>query len=117
MAGNVIRGERVFHAGERDQTIQRAAVKEVPSRVSGKRAAYGAFTRAARAIDGYDACGGHSSICNPTARALSRKSGNEVATLAVSRISIAARARTLAMAKAIAMRWSPWVIAWVSLKK
>jgi hypothetical protein len=104
MSGYVIRRQIVCKSRERNQAIQRAAVEQMPAHVPGDRTADRSLARAARTIDGYEAGVGHRSICRPTSRALATKFGKDVATLATSRISMGPRARTAAVAKAIAMR-------------
>jgi len=104
VTGYVIRVEPALKSRERNQTIERAAVEKVPVHPPGERTADRSLAGAAGSVNGYDAGVGHSSICKPTSRALVTKFGKEVATLATSRISIGARARTAAVANAIAMR-------------
>src|SRR6185503_4346928 len=87
------------------ETIQRAAVQQTPAEPIRHQARDRAFARAARPVDGDDWLRHYRvTTLKPAARATPGKSGNEVATLATSRIRIGARERALAIANDIAIR-------------
>src|SRR6266571_4670597 len=98
------------HRGKRHEAIQSAAVEIIETQRLCDFLRDGAFSRRRRAVDRDDrnGLGSHTDrMRSPAARASSTKPGNEVATLAQSSTSIGSLARSAAMAKDIAMRWSP----------
>src|SRR5712675_632577 len=108
----VVGGELGHHAGQRHQAVQGAAVEQMPTQSLRQPAADRTLPCPAGPIDRHDRYAldrrhqesRPSSRARPTLRAAAGKPGNEVATLATSVISIASRARTLAIAKDIATR-------------
>src|SRR5215472_4334258 len=95
-------------SGQRHEAIERAAVEQVPAHVPRHCATDGALAGATRAVDGDDrhanSVAQSVSRPNPAWRAHASNPGKLVATLATSAISIGARARRAATAKAMAMR-------------
>src|SRR5215469_10458507 len=114
MARLIVRAETRGGPGERHQPVERAAIEQVPTDLPRDRATDGALARAAWAVDRDDGTGRGlrhresvpQSLVTPKPawRAHSSNPGKLVATLATSRISTGARARSAATAKAMAMR-------------
>ena len=90
------------------EAVKRPAVEEVPAGMLGDGSGNSAFAGAAGAINGDNRGGAQASqlavIWMPAFRAVVTKPGKEVATLATSRISMAARALRLATANDMAIR-------------
>ncbi|MCY1459639.1 hypothetical protein D9M71_771310 [compost metagenome] len=97
---------------ERQQTVQRAGVQQLPAQLASQQPGYRAFARTAWPVNGDDRCQrvhdlASSATRMPTSAHSARKLGNEVATLAQSWMRIGALARSEATLKAMAIRWSP----------
>src|SRR5690606_19425320 len=107
---NVVEGDPLADRAQRGQSIEGAAVQQFPAQMAGQQLGDGSLAGAAGAVDGYDGSLGVShpfpSTCSlmPTFCASSTKLGNDVATLAQSRIRISPWARREATAKDMAMR-------------
>jgi hypothetical protein len=106
---------------QRGQPVQRSAVEQVPAELPARSRATVPLpdplgpSMAMTARSTGQECRrpsvsrARASLQPQRARQRPAKPGNEVATLATSRISIGADARRLATANAIATRWSPWL--------
>src|SRR5688572_32031806 len=110
MTFDVVARETGTHAGERDQPIQGPAVQQVPAEVARHPAGNRALAGSAGAVDRNDRNLIHpsSDTCNPRARAVVAKAGNDVATFCTSRTVTGDSARVPRIANAMATRWSPW---------
>src|SRR5690606_19606519 len=99
------------------QPVERAGVEIVPAEGGGHALGDGSLAGGGRPVDGDDRRQGiaaHgaarpiSAIARPAPAASATKPGKEVATFSVSAIETAPAARIAAIAKDMAMRWSPW---------
>src|SRR5690606_40551282 len=95
--------------------VQGAAVQHMPAQAVGQAVGDSTLAGAARPVDGDDGSPAHPCPFRPVLRltpalaASSTKPGKEAATLLQSRMRMGALARSPAMTKDMAMRWSPWL--------